>query len=81
MREELNERQALVRQELNERQALVREKLNQERMKTAVEKESQIDKESPETIVLMEDHYNELVNTPSNAKEVQTRKSDRTTTT
>ena len=54
MREELNERQALVREELNERQALVREELKQERKKTAVEKESQINKEkSPQMIVLM----------------------------
>jgi len=49
-------------------------------MKTAVEKESQIDEESPQMIVPMAKHHNELVNTPSNAKEAQTRRTERTIT-
>jgi len=63
----------------NERQALVREELKQEMMKTATEKESQIDEEksSSQTIVLMANHHHELVNTPCNAK----RRSDRMITT
>jgi len=85
VREELNERQvlvreelkdkALVREELQERQALVREELNQEILKMAKEKESQIvEEKSPQTIILMATH-------PPMQKEVRTRQSDRTITT
>ena len=66
-----------MREELKERQALVREELKQERMKTAAEKESQIDEESPQTTVLIEDHYNQLVNTSSNARRSYDKASDR----
>jgi len=46
-----------VREELNERQALVREELNQEILKIAKEKESQcVEEKSPQTIVLMATH-------------------------
>ena len=71
VREELNERQALVRAGLNKRQALLRKEFNKEMIKAAKEKESQINEESPQTIVLMEDHHNELVNTPSDTKTIK----------
>jgi len=47
----------------------VREERNQEILKIAKEKESQIvEEKGPQTIVLMPNYYNELVNTPSDTR-------------
>jgi len=54
-----------VREELQERQALVREELNQEILKMAMEKERE---------VLMANHHNEIINTPSIANDTNGKK-------